>query len=119
MHHEHSMVTHLQADAMLYLQKHPNSTVSSLGKHLQLSSSAITQLVERLEKSGFIKREDSPDDRRIIVLSLTTKGDHVISHFHGERMKHMKKIVSLLPKKDAKELIRISSNLFDKMEDKK
>lgn len=54
----------LQLEALLYLHMHPNSTVSALGKYLQLSSSATAQLTDRLAKADFIKRENNPRDRR-------------------------------------------------------
>lgn len=111
-----SAVTPLQADALLYLRRHPKSTVGAVGKYLQLSSSAITQLTDRLEKSGFIKRENSPRDRRITILSLTREGKQVFTRLHNARMKKMKALIGAMPEKDAKELIRIYSNFLEKIE---
>jgi DNA-binding MarR family transcriptional regulator len=106
-----SGITPLQLEALLYLHMHPKSTVSALGEYLQLSSSAIAQLTNRLAKAGFLKRAPNPRDRRSVTLSLTPKGERVFSQFHKVHMEKMKELMTLLPKKDMKELIRIFKNL--------
>ncbi len=109
------VITPLQVDALLYLHKNKQTTVSTLGGCLQLSSSAITQLVSRLESSGFIIRENSPDDRRLIILAITNKGKKIFTKMHSSRINRLKTIVSLVPEKDITELIRIFSNLLEKV----
>ena len=106
-----SAITPLQLEALLYLHTHPKSTVSTLGKYLQLSSSAIAQLTDRLAKAGLLRRTPNPRDRRSVVLSLTPKGERAFSQFHKVHMEKMKELMTLMPEKDMKELIRIFKNL--------
>ncbi len=113
---KHSVATPLQVDALLHLNEHAKSTASELGNHLQLSSSATTQLINRLEESDFVVRENSPDDRRLTVLAITSKGEDAFAKMHSSRMSKLKSIISLMPEKDVKELIRIFSNLLEKIE---
>ena len=51
------------------------STVTELSKRLQLAQSTVTELVSRAERSGLIRREPSPDDRRVVLLRLTPEGE--------------------------------------------
>ncbi len=111
-----SVITPLQLEASLYLRMHPKSTVSALGGYLQLSSSAIAQLTDRLAKSGFIKRENNPRDRRSVILSLTPRGEQVFSRLHKARIEKMEELIALLPEKDVKELGRIFKNLHQNLE---
>ncbi len=106
-----SAITPLQLEALLYVHTHPKSTVSVLGAYLQLSSSAIAQLTDRLAKASLLNRTPNPRDRRSVMLSLTPKGTRVFSRLHKAHSEHMKELMSLLPEKDIKELMRIFKNL--------
>ena len=50
------------------------STVSELVERLQLTQSTVTELVQRAEESGLLRRQQSPADGRVIHLSLTDEG---------------------------------------------
>lgn len=49
-------------------------TLSQLADRLSCVKSNITQLVDRLETDGFVRREADPGDRRSRVAGLTTAG---------------------------------------------
>lgn len=49
-------------------------TLSQLADRLACVKSNITQLVDRLETDGFVRRETDPSDRRSRVAVLTTAG---------------------------------------------
>lgn len=51
-----------------------NPTMTELGKVLQRSPANLTQLVDDLEKQGWIQRLPAPEDRRVKRISLTDKG---------------------------------------------
>ncbi|MDC7219937.1 MAG: MarR family transcriptional regulator [Spirochaetales bacterium] len=46
------------------------------------AKSTVTGMVQTLEKYGYVKRLDSPEDRRSVVLALTEKGAEVETVFH-------------------------------------
>jgi len=48
--------------------------MSELADHLMLSRSGITRLVDRLERDGFLKRHDCPNDRRATNAMITPEG---------------------------------------------
>jgi DNA-binding MarR family transcriptional regulator len=53
--------------------------ISSISEEIGISASAITQIADRLEKSGLVERITEPDDRRMKNLELTTYGAHLMS----------------------------------------
>jgi DNA-binding MarR family transcriptional regulator len=59
------------------------STVSTLVDRLQLTQSAVTELVQRAEEAGLVRREPSPTDGRVIHLRLTTEGEQRLAAIHG------------------------------------
>src|SRR5213079_2077082 len=49
-------------------------TVGQLGERLQLDSGTLSPLLKRLEANGFVRRERSRDDERIVEVTLTDGG---------------------------------------------
>ena len=49
-------------------------TVGQLGERLQLDSGTLSPLLKRLEANGFVHRERSRDDERIVEVTLTDGG---------------------------------------------
>jgi DNA-binding MarR family transcriptional regulator len=58
-----------------------------------VSSSNITGVTQRLEKSGLILRKQDPNDERIKVLEITPKGSRILKNIKDA---HLVKINSYL-----------------------
>lgn len=63
--------------AMDLISSNSHVTAGQLARHLHLTSGAITGLIDRLERSGFARRQSDPKDRRRVVVVPTAKGDRV------------------------------------------
>ena len=59
---------------------HPYQLIpTDMFNSMMLSSGAMTNRLDRLEKAGLIQRTPNPDDRRGILVGLTDKGTLFIS----------------------------------------
>lgn len=67
-------LTYPQYLAMVCLWEEDGQTVGGLGEKLFLESSTLTPLLKRLEMAGYIHRERSKQDERVVVLRLTEEG---------------------------------------------
>lgn len=67
-------LTYPQYLVMLVLWEEDRVTVSRLGDRLQLDSGTLSPLLKRLEANGFVRRERSADDERIVDVTLTPAG---------------------------------------------
>jgi DNA-binding MarR family transcriptional regulator len=75
-------------DLLLQLKASPTgqSTVTELGRRLQLRQTAVTELVKRAEEAGLVRRRRSDSDRRVFLLELTEEGDDLVMRaFHALR----------------------------------
>src|SRR4051794_38395191 len=65
------------------------ATVTDLVERLELAQSTVTELVQRAEEIGLIRREGSESDRRVARLRLTDEGERrlasVFLAHEGER----------------------------------
>ena len=60
-----------------FRQKHV--TVNELARHLDVSMPAASQMVARMVEQGWVKREESPLDRRERIITLTAEGMDLVS----------------------------------------
>lgn len=59
---------------MLVLWEEQRVTVRRLGERLQLDSGTLSPLLKRLEANGYVRRERSADDERLVDVTLTPAG---------------------------------------------
>ena len=63
---------------------------NELGHKILKSSGNITMVIDNLEKHGLVRRQAHPDDRRMVLVSLTDAGSSLIAEIFP---KHLKSIL--------------------------
>jgi DNA-binding MarR family transcriptional regulator len=61
------------AECIDFLQEMGPSTAGDLAKATRLTTGAITNVIDRLEKAGYVKRSPDPKDRRKVIVSFIPK----------------------------------------------
>jgi MarR family transcriptional regulator, organic hydroperoxide resistance regulator len=59
---------------LMYVAKHAGCSLTELADLLDLNKSAVTGLVQRMERAGTIRREPNPEDGRGSRLTATPRG---------------------------------------------
>ena len=67
-------LTYPQYLVLLVLWEEGRATVGGLGERLQLDSGTLSPLLKRLEANGFVRRERSSTDERLVDVTLTAAG---------------------------------------------
>lgn len=81
-------------DYMAQLYRHRDGLkMKDLSRHLMVTGGNVTGLTDELERDALVLRENSPDDRRSWIVSLTDKGR---SAFEAMAQEHEQWIVELL-----------------------
>ena len=63
-----------QIRTIMIIGRNKSIIPTTLGKCLGLQKGSLTTLLDSLEKMDLVKRSPHPDDRRKLILSLTSKG---------------------------------------------
>jgi DNA-binding MarR family transcriptional regulator len=63
-----------QAAILFLLKEKDRRYMSEMGKIIGVDNSAMTRLVDRLEKTGLVTRKIDPENRRAIAILLTPAG---------------------------------------------
>jgi DNA-binding MarR family transcriptional regulator len=70
-------VTPIQVMLLFFLQQNNGLSLTQISQGLMLENPTVTGLIDRLEKLGYVKRSDHPNDRRVYLVHLTEKGNKV------------------------------------------
>lgn len=71
-------VTRVQWLLLRHLQRHGPCTIGELAEHLDVRSSTMSQMVDRLEKNSIVFRASVQKDARIKTVVLSDKGIKII-----------------------------------------
>jgi len=63
-----------EALVLLTFAKHASLPMRVMGERLQLHPTSVTNIVDRLERDGLVKRVPHPTDRRTTLVEITEKG---------------------------------------------
>ena len=55
--------------------------VSEISEEMNLTNSTVSGIIDRLEKSDIVLRERSKEDRRIVYITLSEKGEEMAKEF--------------------------------------
>ena len=75
-----------------------------LGKHLGLSSGAMTNRLDNMERRGLIRRLDDPDDRRGVLVELTEDGQQLWAESVGAQAQKEALVASALDEDERRRL---------------
>ena len=70
--------------------KDQSKNMSTVAKALSVTVGTLTIAINNLVKKGYVKRARSEEDRRVVLISLSSKGKHAFDHhekFHDEMIK--------------------------------
>ena len=79
-----------QGRIMFALWQEDNISINQLAKKTQLKKSTLTSMLDRLEDMGYIRRERSKKDRRIILIKRTNKDKNLEKKYVELSQEHTK-----------------------------
>jgi DNA-binding MarR family transcriptional regulator len=80
-----------QGRILFALWKRDNVPITELAKETQLHKSTLTKMLDRLEESGHLTREQIPSNRRTTLVRLTEK-NRLLKEKYEETSEEMRKI---------------------------
>ena len=70
-------LTYTQYIAMMVMWEHKSISIKDMGKLLYLDSGTLTPMLKKMESAGLICRKRSEDDERIVMVSITERGEEL------------------------------------------
>jgi DNA-binding MarR family transcriptional regulator len=100
-----------QVKALFFISNEGDTHPSRLAAAMGVTPPNVTGIVDRLVEQGLLIRQDSPDDRRALVLRVTDRGEAIISGLRGRRTDVLRGIFGRLEADDLAQLAAIYARL--------
>jgi DNA-binding MarR family transcriptional regulator len=112
-------ITPSQWGVLMIIKESVESTVKDVAKSLGITSSAATQLVDGLVKSGYLIRKTSTLDRRIVKLTLSKKTKTQVDKMKKQGIQKFLKIFEVLSDEEFDQYLALSKKIVQGFVSKK
>jgi len=106
-----------QCYCMLELLKSDGLTMYELSERMNLNTSTMTRIVDKLVRDKFLFRERHEDDRRIVIVKLTEEGKLSALQLRDSINQYYKKIITNLPTGHVTDVLNSVSLLLNAFEE--
>ncbi len=86
-----------QFRALGYLHRHPGASLSDVAEHLGLACASTSKLVDGLVQRKLVTRHTAPADRRRLTLTLTAKGNALLTSARQAAQHGLAQMLARLP----------------------
>jgi len=87
------------------LLKFGEMKITELSRHLNLSNSTISGIIDRLERQQLVKRTRSEEDRRIVYVQVTPRFGEIHKGFHKDLERKFEELLSPGTPEDIEKII--------------
>jgi DNA-binding MarR family transcriptional regulator len=101
------------AECIDFLMEMGPSTAGDLAKVTRLTTGAVTAVIDRLEKAGFVKRGNDPKDRRKVIISMISKKHEKTKKYYDTMAADVYELFSTYNEQKLKTLLQYSDSLTE------
>lgn len=105
-----------QLSVLHYLQSNGPSMMHAIAAQLNLKPSNLTGIVDRLVNMGMVRRDNSAQDRRVVMAEMTEQGQTVLERILQEKRPTIKRLYSYLTPYERVVYVKILSKVLQAME---
>jgi len=95
------------------LQREDESKMKDLAGFMKVSTAAMTGIVERLVKYGYVLRTYDAQDRRIIRIKITSKGTDLVKKINQQRRRMIINIFGKISEGERQDYLKILMRVRD------
>jgi DNA-binding MarR family transcriptional regulator len=98
--------------AMLLLQRHGERTMSELAELLGAPLSTASGIGVRLARRGLVQRQRRPEDRRVVVVRLTRKGETAAGKLREQIDGVLRRVAGALTEEELGQLLTLLAKVW-------
>ena len=106
-------LTAVQYAALVAIESHPGIDATRLSELIYFDRSTIGDVLDRIESKGWIVRQSTPDDRRIMLCTLSPAGRDVLRHVAPGIRRVQERLLAPLTPGEAKTVVRLLAKMAD------
>jgi MarR family transcriptional regulator, organic hydroperoxide resistance regulator len=86
-------LTIAQIKSLFFISNEGEANFRKLAAALKVTPSNVTGIIDRLVEQELVTRTENPEDRRMLMLKLTEKGETLIANLRERRVSQMSSIL--------------------------
>lgn len=106
-------VTLPQIIILNFLHTQGETKMSDMARTMEVTTAAMTGIVDRLVRESYVTRVYDPSDRRIIKIRLTSKGKILVERINQQRQQMIIKIFGKISAVERQDYLRILMHIRD------
>lgn len=110
------IITLPQFLGLSFLRANPGSPVNVFAATLGLQLSSASGLLDRLARLGLLKRTHSTEDRRVVLLTLTPKGERMVDEIAQQKKESIAGIFSPLTPEERTAYLEMMRKVVSQLE---
>ena len=95
-----------------FLEHEGEAKMSDMARFMQVTTAAMTGIIQRLVKYGYVLRDSQANDRRIIKVKLTTKGKELSRKVNQQRRQMIIDIFGNISQAERQEYLKILTHIY-------
>jgi DNA-binding MarR family transcriptional regulator len=104
---QRAQLTGPQLTVVKILETIGDLSLTGLSERIRAQNSTVTGIIDRMERDGLVVRERSKEDRRVVKIRLTPKGEELARSVPLEPMEIFRGALGSLTKEEMQDLLRI------------
>lgn len=108
-------LTLAQAEVLIYLCEHKKAKMSDIAKEANVKLPTMTEIVDKLVKNGFLKRERDDTDRRNVWITIADNIKNKTKKIIQSHDRYIEKILSALTMEEKKQAINIINKIINNL----
>ncbi len=106
-----------QAMFLLLLHETDTITMGDLSKYLGTTQGVATRMVDRLVEKGMVQRKGDPNDRRVVLVSLSRKGKTLARKMTDLHLENLQRFIAGVSSKDREALLVLLKRFNEQLSD--
>lgn len=95
-----------QVKSLFFITNHGSTNFKKLADALKVTPSNLTGVIDRLVEQGLVSRKENPEDRRMMLLKATVKGEELVGDLRERRITHLSQALSELSPEELNTIVQ-------------
>lgn len=104
--------THMETLEFLYYYRGRTMTPADLADEVVLTRSAMTSILDSLQRAGYVTRGPHPHDRRMLAIELTPSGLQFAERHLPEKYSLLQRLVGSLSPEERKSMLEVYAKIL-------
>ena len=109
-------LTHTQFFVMVAIHSQGLPTMRTLSDNMKVSMPTMSGIVERLVRGGYVRRVNHPNDRRQVLIELSSQGRRLITEFQQAAGKRWQQVLLNLNQEEVEGFSKVVKKLIENLQ---